>query len=178
MTRNGFFFSTLFSSLWNRLVSNSTSVTGLLWKLTDIITSQLTPRGQVCFPLPTSTPPHHPDSVQDKEAAPSAGRAPQPYVTVPVLTAPGSHLLALQSPVATLHITPPWVLHSPPYSAHTSEKYFFGYTPWQAWLYTTAYTRTLVPLPGIEPVPPCIGRQSFNHQTTREVLLSTNSPAL
>ena len=110
----------------------------------------------MCFPLPTSTPHHHRDSVQDKEAAPSAGRAPQPYVTAPVLTAPGSHLLALQSPVATLHITPPWVLHSPPYSAHTSEKYFFGYTPWQAWLYTTAYTRTLVPLPGIEPVPPAL----------------------
>ena len=44
------------------------------------------------------------------------------------------------------------------------------------WLFTLA-CRTLAPLPGIEPVPPALRRQSFNQQTTREVPWFVNSPS-
>ena len=130
MTRNGVFFSTLFSSLWNRWVSNSASLTGLLWKLTDLQASWL--REDRCaslYPPPLLPTPrilyrtrrlHHPQAWPSTLCHSSCPHS-SPFPP-----------LSPQSPVAMLHITHPGVLHSPPYSAHTLKKYFFGYTPWNA----------------------------------------------
>ena len=144
MTRNGVFFSTLFSSLWNRWVSNSASLTGLLWKLTDLQASWC--RKDRCvslYPPPLLPTPgilyrtrrlHHP------QAGPS---------TLCHSSCPHSSPLPPLSPSVSSSNAP----HHPSWGAAFStvlcphfKKIFF-------WLYTMA-CRTLVALPGIEPVPP------------------------